>query len=249
MTLSEHLVVVPARRAATRLPQKLLLAESGKPLLAHTLERCLLSEKADCVLAAVDCEELAEVARAVGAKAVLTDPNLPSGSDRVHAAVQAYGKSVQGIVNVQGDEPEMDPLAIDALFDSLDSGAEVVTLCAPLPSKSLLDDPAAVKVVRDLDGQALFFSRSPTPFQQNCPDSSDPMLHIGLYGYTPEALAQFSNWAPTPLELKEGLEQLRFLEHGKTIQVLKWGQAFPGIDTREDYDAFLLRFQHDAPST
>jgi 3-deoxy-manno-octulosonate cytidylyltransferase (CMP-KDO synthetase) len=212
------------------------------------LERCLQSKNANRVIAAVDCPELAEVAQSAGAEAVLTDPNLKSGSDRVHAALQMLDGKVEAVVNVQGDEPEMDPQAIDATFDSLASGAEVVTLCAPLPDSSQLDNPAAVKVVRDLEGRALFFSRSPLPYQRG-QEQFEPMLHIGLYGYTPEALAQFSAWEPTPLEKSEGLEQLRFLEHGKTIQVLKWHQAFPGIDTREDYDAFLLRLQHDAPST
>lgn len=233
-------IILPARRASSRLPEKLLLAESGKPLLAHTLERCLELQGECRVIAAVDCEELAEVARATGAEVVLTDPELASGSDRVWAAAQAHDE-LRYLVNVQGDEPEIDISAVRRVLDALRNGAAVVTLAAPLPDGAL-DDPAAVKLVRDGLGDALYFSRAPIPFarREDVP-GAEPLLHIGVYGYTREALASFAAALPTPLEKCESLEQLRFLERGVSVRVLDCAHSFPGIDTREDYDAFLRR--------
>ena len=233
-------IILPARRASSRLPEKLLLAESGKPLLAHTLERCL-ELRGECrVIAAVDCEELAEVARASGAEVVLTDPDLASGSDRVWAAAQAH-EELRFLINVQGDEPEIDTQAVRRVLDALRNGAEVVTLAAPLP-EGALDDPAAVKLVRDGLGDALYFSRAPIPYaRRSAVPGAEPLLHIGVYGYTRAALASFAAARPTPLEQCESLEQLRFLERGVPVRVLDCAHSFPGIDTREDYDAFLRR--------
>jgi len=231
-------VVVPARSASTRLPRKLLLAESGRPLLAHTLERCLAARRPDRVVAAVDCPELAEIARAAGAEAVLTDPDLPSGSDRVWAAAQAFPDATR-LVNVQGDEVEIESEAIDAVCAALEGGSPAVTLSAPLP-EAAFEDPAAVKVVTALDGGALYFSRAPIPHPRTAGVAA-PRLHVGVYGYARAILEAFAAWAPTPLERAEGLEQLRLLEHGVALRVLEWPRAFLGIDTRKDYDAFLRR--------
>lgn len=238
MSDGRTVVVVPARAASTRLPGKLLLAESGRPLLAHTLERCLAARRPARVVAAVDCEELAEAARAAGAEAVLTDPDLPSGSDRVWAAAQALPDAAR-LVNVQGDEAEIEPEAVDAVCAALEEGAEAVTLSAPLPDEAF-GDPAAVKVVTALDGRALYFSRAPIPHPRTA-GAAAPRLHVGVYGYARATLAAFAGWAPTPLERAEGLEQLRLLEHGVALRVLEWSHAFLGIDTRKDYDAFLRR--------
>lgn len=231
--------MVPARRASTRLPDKLLLAESGRPLLAHTLERCLAARRPAAVLAAVDGPELAAVAREAGVEAVLTPPALPSGSDRVWAAIRDRPE-VARVVNVQGDEPELDPAAVDALLEALEPGAPVATLAAPFPPGGDPADPAAVKVVTDLAGRALYFSRSLLPHPRN-PGAAAPKLHVGVYAYTREALARFAGRSPTPLERAEGLEQLRFLEHGEAVAVVPWPRAFPGVDTPADYAAFLAR--------
>ena len=235
----EAVVVVPARRASERLPAKLLLAESGRPLLAHTLERCLASNTADAVIAAVDGPELAEVAAAAGAEVVLTDPALPSGSDRVWAALRERA-AARFIVNVQADEPEIEPEAIDALFGALAGGAEVATLSAPFPAGVSPEDPAAVKVVADAKGDALYFSRALVPFPRRA-SGAQPRLHVGLYGYQRSALERFATRPPSPLEMREGLEQLRFLEYRERVRVLEWPHSFAGIDTRSDYDAFLER--------
>ncbi|KAA3607334.1 MAG: 3-deoxy-manno-octulosonate cytidylyltransferase [Planctomycetota bacterium] len=230
--------MIPARRASTRLPEKLLLDESGRPLLAHTVACCLKSEQADRVVVATDDEDLAAIAEQEGAQAILTDSELASGSDRVWAAVEPRPE-VARIANVQGDEPEIDPAAVDRLLQLLQEGAAVGTLAAPLP-QAQISDPAAVKVVSDLQGRALYFSRAPIPYPR-VNGGVSARLHVGLYAYRREALQSFAETPPSPLESTEGLEQLRFLEHGVPIQVLDWPQAFPGIDTRADYDAFLDR--------
>ncbi len=234
----DKLVVVPARRASTRLPEKLLLAETGTPLLAHTLMQCRLSG-ADQVVAAVDDQELADIANECGAMAVLTDPELASGSDRVYAAIKELGFS-GAVVNVQGDEPEIDPAAIDMVFAALNDGSKVATLAAPIEDLTLLDDPAAVKVVCRSDRRALYFSRAAIPHQRH-QHQPIPLLHMGIYGFDTATLAEFASCAPSPLELTEGLEQLRLLEMGHDITVCQWPRAFPGIDTRADYEAFLTR--------
>jgi 3-deoxy-manno-octulosonate cytidylyltransferase (CMP-KDO synthetase) len=241
-------ILLPARRASSRLPEKLLLAESGKALFAHTLERCLELGQEIRVIAAVDCEELAVVARAAGAEVVLTDPALASGSDRVWAAAQAH-EELRFLVNVQGDEPEIEVDAIRRVLDALRNGAEVATLAAPLPPGAL-NDPAAVKVVRNNLGDALYFSRAAIPYARHAGVAgAEPLLHVGVYGYRRAALASFAAARPTPLELCEGLEQLRFLERGVAVRVLDCPQAYPGIDTREDYDAFLRRVAPPSIST
>lgn len=240
------LVVVPARLASTRLPRKLLLDESGRPLLAHTLDRCLAARTPGAVVAAVDHEDLLTAAVEAGAEGVSTDPDLPSGTDRMWAAAQSFPEA-EFLVNVQGDEAEIEAEAIDAVCNALLEGADAVTLCAPLPAQAF-DDAAAVKVVRDLDGHALYFSRAPIPYPRL--DSVDgpaapaaPRLHIGVYGFRREVLRDFASWQPTPLERRESLEQLRLLEHGVRLRVIDWPRAFAGIDTRSDYDAFLKRWR------
>lgn len=245
MSLAERaFVVVPGRGASTRLPRKLFLAESGKPLYAHVLERCLAARGADRVLAAVDGEELAEIARAAGAEPVLTDPDLASGTDRVWAAVRARHEAAI-VLNVQGDEPEIEPEAVDAVIAAVRAGAEAATLAAPLP-EGAFDDPARVKVVRDLRGDALYFSRAPIPHRRFADGPAAPRLHLGIYGFRRETLGRFTSWPPSDLERTEGLEQLRLLEHGVRMRVLDWPRAASGIDTRADYDAFLARSRRAA---
>jgi 3-deoxy-manno-octulosonate cytidylyltransferase (CMP-KDO synthetase) len=237
-------VVVPGRGASTRLPRKLFLTESGKPLYAHALERCLAARTADRVLAAVDGPELAAIARAAGAEPVLTDPALASGTDRVWAAVRDLPEAAI-VLNVQGDEPEIEPEAVDAVIGAVRDGAEVATLAAPLPPEAFAD-PARVKVVVDLRGDALYFSRAPIPHPRFADGPAAPRLHLGIYGFRREALRRFTAWPPSALERTEGLEQLRLLEHGVRIRVLDWPRAASGIDTRADYDAFLLRSRRAA---
>lgn len=239
MSHGEAFVVVPARRGSTRLPEKLLLAESGQTVLAHTLRRCLAARIPAKVLAAVDDPELAEIAENCGAQALMTPSELASGTDRVWYAVRQF-PDARWIVNVQADEPEIDPDAIDALFSALSGEQPVATLATPFDDPEQAQDPAAVKVVLNSAGQALYFSRARIPYERS-EAAVGPKLHLGVYGFSRQALARFADWSPGPLERTEGLEQLRFLENGEPIAVVEWPRAFPGIDTRQDYEAFLQR--------
>ncbi len=247
-------IIIPARLQSTRLPKKLLLRETGKPLLQHTYESALRAKLPRNITIAVDCQELHDEVVAFGGTAVMTDPNLPSGTDRV-AAVAAALPDVDVIVNVQGDEPEMDGEAIDQLVRLLAArpSASVATLAAPIRSSDRLENPACVKVVMDQAGRALYFSRSPIPHAR----SWDPALlrrnpplfwqHIGIYAYRREFLMRLGQLPPSPLEETEKLEQLRFLQAGCEILVGQVDQAPKGIDTADDYRAFVRRYIRSLP--
>ncbi|HIA38296.1 MAG TPA: 3-deoxy-manno-octulosonate cytidylyltransferase [Planctomycetes bacterium] len=238
------IVVVPARRASTRLPDKLLLADSGRPLLVHTLQQCEKAKLPDLVVAAVDDVDLQTVACDAGFQAVMTDPNLPSGTDRVWAAAQQY-PSAEFIVNVQGDEAEIDPDVIDLLCQALLDGSPTATLSAPLADEQR-DDPDAVKVVTAINGNALYFSRSAVPFVRG--EDAGARLHVGIYGFQRKYLKRFAELAPSPLEMCEKLEQLRLLENDIAMRVIKCAHAGIGIDTRRDYDMFLQRHSTSLPN-
>ncbi len=241
-------IVIPARLASTRLPQKLLLRETGKPLLQHTFEAACGARKPSGVTIAVDCEELAVVAQAFGGQVVMTDQALPSGTDRV-AAVALDMPDVDVFVNVQGDEPEITAGAIDQVVDLLEANpqASVATLAAPIREHTRLEDPACVKVVRDNAGRALYFSRSPIPHAHSWDDAmlnSEPpvfLQHIGIYAYRRDFLLRLHRLPSSPLEAIEKLEQLRFLQAGCEIMVGTIDHAPKGIDTPADYRAFVQR--------
>ena len=245
-------VVIPARAASSRLPGKLLLAETGKSVLQHTWEAACQSRRAGEVIVAAADAEIAGEARRFGGQVVMTDPAAPSGTDRV-AEVARGLPGAEIIVNVQGDEPEIDPAAIDLAARLLADDAEAVmsTLAAPIRSRGPLADPACVKVVCDAAGRALYFSRSPIPAVREWRDellASDPphfLQHLGLYAYRREFLLRLAEMPPAPLERLEQLEQLRVLAAGHAIRVGVIEHAAAGIDTRADYDAFVRR--HAAP--
>ncbi len=197
---------------------------------------------------ATDDDEIAAEARRFGARVVMTSPDLPSGTDRVAAAVSGLPRA-EVIVNLQGDEPEVDPTAIDRLFELMDDnpGALMATAATPLRSREALEDPACVKVTVDGRGRALYFSRSVIPHPREWHDeylTADPpafYLHLGLYAYRRPMLVQIPKWPVGRLEAIEKLEQLRVLENGETILVAITPRANRGIDTPEDYAAFVKR--------
>ena len=235
--------VIPARLASTRLPGKLLLAETGKPLLRHVWERVCRAETLDPVIIAADDERLASVARDFGATVVMTDPAHQSGSDRVAEVMagDAVPRDVALVVNVQGDEPEIDPADLDRLVRRLAAGrAELATLARRLgPDEgALLADPNAVKVVLDDGGRALYFSRAPIP--HGAPPEA-AWLHVGVYAWRREALVAFARAPRHALEAAERLEQLRALAMGMTIAVEPTTHDALGIDTPEDYARFVER--------
>lgn len=249
---SRTIIVIPARLAATRLPNKLLLSETGKPLLQHTYESAQQATRASRVLVACDCEEIASTVRRFGGTAVLTSPTAASGTDRIAEAV-AHLDEMDIIVNVQGDEPQIKGESIDKVIDMLIRSPDAVmaTLATPIRDKTVLDDPACVKVVFDQQGKALYFSRSPIPFARNWSDDlllavpSLFYLHLGIYAYQRDFLLHLAKLPQSNLEKTENLEQLRVLSEGHTIMVGVVNETSIGIDTPEDYRRFVAWFNSE----
>jgi 3-deoxy-manno-octulosonate cytidylyltransferase (CMP-KDO synthetase) len=241
-------IVIPARLPSTRLPRKLLLAETGKPLIQHTYEAASRAKLPAGLCVAADSEEIADAVRQFGGSAVLTDPNHASGTDRV-AEVARRLADVDVIVNVQADEPLIEGASIDRAVELLasDPMASVATLATPIRTRQQLDDPACVKVVFDHSGRALYFSRSPIPHARQWNDdllSAEPPVfyqHVGLYAYRREFLLTIAAVPRSRLEQAENLEQLRVLESGHQIAVGVVDEPSFGIDTPEDYRAFVAR--------
>lgn len=224
------LVVIPARMGSTRFPGKPLVDLCGKPMVQWVVEAARKAEIGDVLVATPD-DEILEACRDFGADAVRTRIEHPSGTDRL--AEVAESRPADLYVNVQGDEPLIPPEAILACARPLleDREIEMGSVWCPC-DESELDNPAAVKVVTDLVGFALTFSRYPIPFPRN-PRQGAVKKHLGIYAYRRDVLASFSTWAPTPLELTESLEQLRFLEHGVRIRMSEAPPSEMAVDTPE----------------
>jgi 3-deoxy-manno-octulosonate cytidylyltransferase (CMP-KDO synthetase) len=252
---AQTVIVIPARFASTRLPNKMLLRDTGKPLLQYTYEAACRARRAQAVVVATDHPEIALEVERFGGQAVMTSPDCASGTDRVAAAVQQM-PAARIIVNVQGDEPEISPNAIDNLIALLEENpcAGMATLGTPLREPAQLANPACVKVVFDDSGRALYFSRSPIPYERDPvvaglsteppkPFNQPPLFyqHLGIYAYRREELFRFTALAPSSLEQTEKLEQLRLLQAGGTIVVGVVAHAASGIDTPADYAAFVAR--------
>jgi 3-deoxy-manno-octulosonate cytidylyltransferase (CMP-KDO synthetase) len=241
--LMRTVIVIPARYASTRLPGKPLLRQTGKYLIQHVHEQASKA-KAAAVVVATDDQRIAEAVRDFGGRAVMTRNDHPSGTDRIAEA--ARGLDAEIIVNLQGDEPLIDPASIDLLVELLgrDPKAAVATLATPIESLEQYRDPHCVKVVCDRHGRALYFSRSPIPYvREGRPDfSRRPALflqHLGLYAYRRDFLLNYAQLAPEPLEEYEKLEQLRVLAVGAAISVGVVEHAGRGVDTPADYQRFV----------
>lgn len=239
--------VIPARLASTRLPRKLLLAETGKTVLQHTWENARRAKSLSEVLIAADGPEIAAAARAFGARCVLTGEH-PSGTDRIAEVARKHLPDADLLVNIQGDEPELDPAQIDLLVRTLaGSNAEMATLGTPIRSRAELDSPSCVKIALAGDGRALYFSRSPVPFVRdantdNLLAGDTPwLLHLGVYAYRRDFLLRLTELPPSRLETLEKLEQLRALEAGAAIKVAVVEHRAVGIDTPDDYARFVAR--------
>lgn len=240
--------LIPARLQSTRLPRKLLLAETGKPLIQYVWEQVCQAKCLSRVIIATDSEEIATVARDFGADCELTGEH-PSGTDRIAEVVRKSLPDADLIVNIQGDEPELSPGNIEKLVGLMQQHptAEMGTLATPIHQKSEWESPSCVKVVRAVDGRALYFSRSSIPFVRDRDPTellgpeSPWLLHLGVYAYRREPLLRLTQMPPSPLEQLEKLEQLRALEAGYAIQVAVVNHRAVGIDTPEDYAAFVTR--------
>jgi 3-deoxy-manno-octulosonate cytidylyltransferase (CMP-KDO synthetase) len=235
---SRTLVAIPARWGSTRFPGKPLHLIAGKPLVQHVWERCQSCRAVDDIVIATDDERIVQAAATFGAKAVYTSPDHPSGTDRIAEAAQAFPDH-DTIINVQGDEPLISPALIDQLALALqtDSSIHMITAAAPIQDESQVTDPNVVKVVFDVNGDSLYFSRSPLPFVRNSSAHTQHFRHLGIYGFQRDFLFQFVAWPPSRLELTESLEQLRALENGTRLRVVQTHDLSPGVDTREQADA------------
>jgi 3-deoxy-manno-octulosonate cytidylyltransferase (CMP-KDO synthetase) len=227
--------VLPSRWGSTRFPGKPLHLIAGKPLIQHVWERCKECSRLDEILVATDDERIMAAVTAFGGKAVMTCPDHPTGTDRIAEAVRSVPLATH-IVNIQGDEPLIDPALIDELAATMaaDPSLDMATAANPLdPADPAVRDPNVVKVVTALDGRALYFSRSPLPFFRNSVPGLPVLRHKGIYAYSRSFLERFVTWPPSPLEQAESLEQLRALENGASIKVLLTNDASPGVDTPE----------------
>ncbi len=247
----KSLIVIPARLQSTRLARKMLLDATGKTLIEHTCNSAAQSSLAAEVIVATDDAEIFSAVESFSGNVEMTSVEHQSGTDRV-AEVASRHPDYDIVVNVQGDEPEIPGAAIDLAISILrdNPSAKLATLATPIRERQLLDDPSCVKVVMDQDSKALYFSRSPIPHPRNWRDdmlTSDPpqfFQHVGLYAYRREFLLEFSDLPPAPMEAVESLEQLRVLHAGHEIWVGKIDQPIIGIDTQDDYQLFVSRYQN-----
>jgi len=248
--MSKAVGIIPARWNSTRFPGKPLHLIAGKPLLKHVWERCVRAKSLDLVVIATDDMRIASAAFEWGGEVALTSLRHRTGTNRA-AEVARKTKQFAYVINVQGDEPLVDPRLIDKVVAKLQSDRKVGIVTAAHPFKDPADafSPHQVKVVLDLRGNALYFSRAPIPAPRNDDFSAivsprqlrsrHPLFlrHQGIYGFRRETLLQFVRWKPSPLERAESLEQLRALENGVTVHVLVTATGSPGIDTPEDATA------------
>ena len=227
------LCVIPARYTSTRLPGKPLKDIAGKPMICRVYERAAKAARVAEALVATDDERIYEAVLQHGGKAVMTRKDHPTGTDRLAEVAEKY-PDVDLIINVQGDEPLIEPALIDELAAAFDGDADLqmATVCTEITDEVEAKNPNNVKVVMDKKGYALYFSRSLLPYPRH---TGTPVYkHIGIYAYKRDFLLQYAKMAETPLEHAESLEQLRALENGYRIKVIKTPYRFVGVDTAED---------------
>jgi 3-deoxy-manno-octulosonate cytidylyltransferase (CMP-KDO synthetase) len=225
---------IPARYGSTRLPGKPLLPLGGRPMIEHVYTRVARARGLARVVVLTDDERIARAVEAFGGEWEMTPADCTSGTDRIAWAARRWDAAA--VVNVQGDEPLIDPEGISRLAEHLAAHRQdpVVTLATPAAEHEM-GNPNAVKVVLARDGEALYFSRSPIPYPRQ-DGGAVPLKHLGIYGYQREALLRLAELAPTPLERSESLEQLRALENGIRIRVLVVDRGSQGVDTAEDLE-------------
>jgi 3-deoxy-manno-octulosonate cytidylyltransferase (CMP-KDO synthetase) len=249
-------VVIPARLSSTRLRRKMLLRETGKSLIEHTYESARRATRPMGLCVATDSDEILSEVRAFGGQGRMTSPHCVSGTDRVAELARSPAfAGIDIVVNVQGDEPEISPEAIDRAIELLerDLDAVMATIISPIRERTKLHDPSCVKVVYLPDenggGRAVYFSRAPVPYAREWNDDllkAEPphfYCHVGLYAYRRDFLLQLSEMPPSPLEQIENLEQLRVIEAGHKIPCAIIDESVVGIDTPSDYQAFVQRYR------
>ena len=243
------IAVIPARYSSTRFAGKVLAKDTGKFLIQHTYERACLAKLPEKVIIAADDEKVAAAAETFGAECVLTSPEHQSGTDRIAEAVADM--DVEIIVNLQGDEPEIDPANIDYLAKMLMDNPDcpMATLAAEFQNAGQVSDPNIVKVIIGRYNKAIYFSRSPIPYDREnsgVGNVKQYLRHIGIYAYRKKFLLEITALPQTPLEKIEKLEQLRAIENGYSILVGKVKHTCDGIDTPEQYAEFVKRYKEGA---
>jgi 3-deoxy-manno-octulosonate cytidylyltransferase (CMP-KDO synthetase) len=235
------IAIIPARYASTRLPGKALALLAGRPMICHVAERTRRARGFGDVIVATDDARIARAVAATGARVVMTRADHPSGTDRLAEVAASLDADV--IINVQGDLPLLDPTMVEHLAARLaaEPSLPMATLVVPIRDETEWRSPHVVKVVAGRDGRALYFSRSPIPHDRDGRTRPGDVLglrHIGLYGYRRDVLLRLAGLAPTPLEERERLEQLRALEHGIAIGIVEWTAAEPliEVDTADDLE-------------
>jgi 3-deoxy-manno-octulosonate cytidylyltransferase (CMP-KDO synthetase) len=243
LTESSVLAVIPARFHSTRLPGKILADIAGKPMIEHVYRRAAAASRVHAVIVATDDERIAAAVRSFGGAALMTRADHVSGTDRIAEAIADL--PCRAVVNVQGDEPLIEPETIDAAIAPLlaDPSVEMSTLCRPFHSLEEFKSPHVVKVVTNLEGDALYFSRAPIPAAGPAAPSTSvaglpeaARAHVGLYVYRRDTLLKLAATPAVPLELEESLEQLRALAHGIKIRVVETRHIAAGVDTPEDLE-------------
>jgi 3-deoxy-manno-octulosonate cytidylyltransferase (CMP-KDO synthetase) len=237
-------VVIPARYASTRFPAKIVASETGRPLVQHVVDQVRKCRLVRDVIVATDDDRIGAALRPFGTRCLMTDPGHLSGTDRIAEVARDLPDDV--VVNVQGDEPEIEPETVDSLIDLMRrTQSPMATAATRFPEGADPADPNLVKVVLDQSGRAMYFSRLPIPFQRDPHHGYKPAyyLHLGIYAYARPFLLKLAGWKATAAEQAEKLEQLRVLEHGEPIHVLKVDRATHGIDTPEQYREFVKRYR------
>lgn len=223
-------IVIPARWASTRFPGKPLAQIAGVSLIRRVYERAAQSERAADVFVATDDDRIARHVEEFGGRVVMPEGVFATGTDRIAAALGMFDEIYNGVVNVQGDEPLIDVRSIDSVIAALEDGADMATLACPIESEDEFNARDVVKVVTDLEGNALYFSRAPIPYGSR----SIARRHVGIYGYRSDVLRRLSQLPASPLEAAESLEQLRALQNGFKIRVLHTEKPHLGVDRPED---------------
>lgn len=236
--------IIPARYNSTRLPGKPLLDILGKPMIQHVWEKTKAVGKVNKVIVATDNEKIYNAVERFGGEAIMTSKSHITGTDRIAEVVKSLSSGIDIIVNIQGDEPTIEPDMVDQVISVLsnDSRASIGTLCKMIEDVNEIMDPNIVKVVFDKEGFALYFSRLPIPFYRNGKKETKGNIHykhLGIYSYRREALLSLSSTKPTPLEIAEKLEQLRAIENGMRIKVGLTFKDTIGVDTNEDLERVI----------
>jgi 3-deoxy-manno-octulosonate cytidylyltransferase (CMP-KDO synthetase) len=245
--LVKVLIVIPARYASSRFGGKVLAKDTGKFLVQHTYERAFCAKRAETVLVATDSEKVLDACKSFGAECVMTSDKHRSGTDRIAEAVA--GRDADIIVNLQADEPCIEPENIDfvaqLLIDNPDD--DMATLVADFENAEQITDPNVVKCIVDTNGRAIYFSRSVIPYDRDlggAGESTNYLRHLGIYAYRRDFLLEITKKQQGPLELSEKLEQLRALEYGHSIITGKVKHSWEGIDTPEQYAEFVKKIKN-----